>query len=141
MRPLELVGSRFGRLVVVSRAANNVSGQSHWNCRCNCGENRVVRGTHLVQGRIESCGCFRKEVFRKPDHLITYNSAHYRVKRAKGKPSDHQCIRCGRQAYSWALKHEAAVTYSSEDGPFSGDPNDYVPMCARCHKNYDIGAK
>lgn len=138
MKLLDIAGQRFGRLTVTGRAENSRTGIAQWSCVCTCGRECVARGTHLRQGRIQSCGCARHE-YKKPDALITYNSAHYRVKRLKGKPGDHACVLCGCQAYSWALKHEAALTHPSPDGPFSGDPEDYVAMCARCHKRYDLG--
>ncbi len=58
-----LCGERFGRLTVVSRA-ETVNGQSMWNCICDCGNQCVVRGSHLRGGKQKSCGCYRKEVSR-----------------------------------------------------------------------------
>lgn len=54
----DLTGRRFGLLVVLERARNAPDGQRAWRCRCDCGEERVVRAGHLIQGQ-ESCGCRR----------------------------------------------------------------------------------
>src|SRR5690349_15740705 len=51
-----LIGQRFGRLVVIERAAGR-----RWKCSCDCGEARDVRGDLLVGGLTRSCGCIRKE--------------------------------------------------------------------------------
>lgn len=60
----DLTGQRFGRLTVISRAEDYVRPSSHrsvrWLCRCDCGTEKVVRGTHLKSGAIVSCGCYGK---------------------------------------------------------------------------------
>lgn len=33
-----------------------------WNCRCDCGVEKVVRGTELVRGGSLSCGCLRRDI-------------------------------------------------------------------------------
>lgn len=57
---LELKGKKFGRLTVV--AFSHSTGEVFWNCVCECGNEKVVRATHLSQGRIRSCGCVRDEL-------------------------------------------------------------------------------
>lgn len=64
MRAPDLVGQRFGRLVVVAPAGNQiVSGRtlSAWLCRCDCGTERTLRGIVLRSGKTSSCGCQRRE--------------------------------------------------------------------------------
>lgn len=53
---IDLVGRRFGRLVVMSRAAN-ANTAICWNCICDCGKTPVIRGDNLRSGRSSSCGC------------------------------------------------------------------------------------
>lgn len=48
-------GTRFGRLVIVSRAGTRIT------CRCDCGAERVVRLANLTTGHTTSCGCLRTE--------------------------------------------------------------------------------
>lgn len=60
-----LIGVRFDRLVVETRHGSLVSpcGSSYpmWFCRCDCGRTTIVRGQHLRDGRIKSCGCLLVE--------------------------------------------------------------------------------
>ena len=56
---LDRTGHVYGRLTVVSRQANDIHGRARWNCRCECGEVRVVRSSNLGGGRVRSCGCSR----------------------------------------------------------------------------------
>lgn len=57
----EVVGERFGRLVVVSE--NHITGQDRRvECQCDCGNVKSsVLLSHLRSGKIVSCGCFRLE--------------------------------------------------------------------------------
>ena len=58
----DLVGMRFGRLVVVGRAKNAADSACCWLTRCDCGNMRIVRGKSLANGDTRSCGCLRSEV-------------------------------------------------------------------------------
>ena len=64
VRPSALVGQRFGRLVVVSRAENDKFGQSRWVARCDCGGECTPTGTKLKSGHTRSCGCLGRDVTR-----------------------------------------------------------------------------
>lgn len=64
MRPLDLTGQRFGRLLVLSPTHVHTSGERQrtaWACRCDCGATKVVRTYHLTGGSIVSCGCVQRE--------------------------------------------------------------------------------
>ena len=58
---IDLTGEQFGRFVVVRRIKNDGRGNACWHCLCLCGEEVMVRGSHLRSGTIISCGCYRKE--------------------------------------------------------------------------------
>lgn len=62
-KKLDLIGQRFGRLVVNSVAT--LGGKRAWNCVCDCGNTTVVNTYCLTHGKIQSCGCFRKEQCKK----------------------------------------------------------------------------
>lgn len=51
-----IIGKRFGRLVVISSASPK--GSSHMvNCRCDCGTEKTLYKSNLLNGRTVSCGC------------------------------------------------------------------------------------
>ena len=56
MKARDLAGQRFGKLVAVKRVEG---GSSKWLCHCDCGNEKVVYGTNLVNGATKSCGCNR----------------------------------------------------------------------------------
>jgi hypothetical protein len=67
MKALELTGKRFGRLVIGERA-ENIGRHVMWWAQCDCGLKTVVRGAHLVAGRIKSCGCYRRDFKPRTTH-------------------------------------------------------------------------
>lgn len=60
MVAIDMVGKRFGRLVVVEQAPHKWN-RRVWLCQCDCGERRVVDGANLRGGRQMSCGCLLRE--------------------------------------------------------------------------------
>ena len=55
---LELIGKRFGKLVVVS--FNKINGRhSNWNCKCDCGNECTRNGSALIYRQTNSCGCYK----------------------------------------------------------------------------------
>lgn len=61
----DMTGQRFGRLVVVERAADYIppsgSKKIMWTCKCDCGNVAVVMANSLRRGSTKSCGCISKE--------------------------------------------------------------------------------
>lgn len=67
---IPMIGKRFGRLTVTAESGRSKTGLVMWECKCDCGSSVIVRGTHLREGSIRSCGCIRRE------EASTRHSAH-----------------------------------------------------------------
>lgn len=65
LKIVDLSGKRFGRLVALERIgkriAPNGTNQSMWRCRCDCGNETVVKYIALTSGNTRSCGCMEEE--------------------------------------------------------------------------------
>lgn len=78
MRKLELVGQRFGHLVVYAQALSQ-DGATWWRCHCDCGRDCIKQGKELVRsdatkpGWVHNCGC-RRELA----HSINKERANHR---------------------------------------------------------------
>lgn len=59
-RSKNLVGKKFGLWTVISREENGSRNQSRWLCKCQCGIERIIDGSSLLQGKSKSCGCRHK---------------------------------------------------------------------------------
>lgn len=67
----DLSGVRFGRLVAIAPTNERTSGRNVvWKCKCDCGNVTSVGSGSLKNGRIQSCGCWRK------DRASTLNKTH-----------------------------------------------------------------
>jgi len=62
MSALNLIGQRFGRLVVTKRARNDRHNQTRWVCVCECGTVKKVTSGMLRNGHARSCGCLNREM-------------------------------------------------------------------------------
>lgn len=56
-------GKRYGMIAVVSYAGvfTTLDGEvrgAGWNCRCDCGVEKIIEGSALRRGHTKSCGCF-----------------------------------------------------------------------------------
>lgn len=74
-------GSRFGRLIIVSRDGFEVT------CLCDCGKTTVIHIANLCTGHTSSCGCLRTET------TISRNLKHGASKRKQKTPT-YECW-CG----------------------------------------------
>jgi len=61
VRKRELIGKRFGKLLVISLDAEKrkKSGLRIWNCICDCGRETKADTGNLLFGSKKSCGCSR----------------------------------------------------------------------------------
>jgi len=58
-------GMTFGRLTVVNFDHRNEKGDSLYLCLCECDNNKVIMGSRLKSGSVNSCGCLRCELSSK----------------------------------------------------------------------------
>lgn len=59
----QVLGKKFGKLTVIKRV--NSQGSSRYLCRCDCGNEIIVRSSYLLTGGRKSCGCLRSETSKK----------------------------------------------------------------------------
>lgn len=74
-----------------------------------------------------------------------YDAAHKRILRAKGSARHRWCEHCDSVAHQWAFIHGSPDARpvgvkgnGRPHGPFSLNPDHYMPLCAACHKVYDL---
>lgn len=59
---INLAGKKFGKLVVLSFSHTGKRRRKYWLCKCDCGNETTVDGSHLKTGHTTSCGCVVKKV-------------------------------------------------------------------------------
>lgn len=71
----DLTGKRFGKLLVISYYGKKINKKgkyigSLWNCKCDCGNIKIINGSALKSLKTKSCGCNRAIKLTKTGILI-----------------------------------------------------------------------
>lgn len=147
-KPLELSGMRFGMLTVIRRVSNSIKGRSMWECLCDCGNTKNVKGTYLKNGETKSCGCARckplseGDVFGRLTVAKRVGSTRYLCKCVCGKEKIITAgnLRSGDIKSCGCLKDENIRNPKTHGMSRSGANRAWAAMKARCdnkkHKSY-----
>ena len=73
-----LIGKKFGRLVVLKVLPKIIRTDKVWLCSCECGKKIEVRATLLKNGSVKSCGCLRLKYQDREIPAINRLYARYR---------------------------------------------------------------
>lgn len=77
-------GQRYGRLMVISQAASAISSSGktrrRWLCRCDCGNEAIVRQGDLRSGNTQSCGCLYR--LTRPFWFLTHGESKTQIYKA-----------------------------------------------------------
>ena len=65
MKVLDLTGQRFERLFVIKQVGVSKDGQKTYLCRCDCGNEKIIKSGSLRSGGTKSCGCYNADRIRK----------------------------------------------------------------------------
>lgn len=64
---IDLLGKRFGRLEVIEFSGTNSRG-AMWKCKCDCGNEAIVKSEYLINGDTKSCGCLKSDVLKERNY-------------------------------------------------------------------------
>lgn len=64
-----MIGKRFGRLIIINKEDPGRKGESRYNCRCDCGNFKIIYQSQLKRGKTKSCGCLQRESSRKVRYI------------------------------------------------------------------------
>lgn len=159
MTKYDLIGQRFGKLVVIERAIKPDRLKSrgiYWQCICDCGNKKVIITSALVSGKTKSCGCligkWSKEI-GLASFNATYNDYIYSSKEREidffitkeefKMLTSKNCYYCERPPSSHRTKKETYngdYIYNGLDRVDNSKPyilDNVVPCCKIC--NYAKG--
>jgi hypothetical protein len=123
MSAIKEIGNKYNRLTVISHAGTRDK-KAMWNCVCDCGNTKIVSGTHLRTNHVQSCGCYRTEMITKLG------------KSNKGKSDNRGQPRKYEQYEGVLGKVIGAVDRSEHNGAVM-----YVVECAKCGEQHTRNAK
>jgi len=56
MKRRDITGQKFNRLTAIKYIGHYL-----WLFKCDCGKEKIISSSHVIQGNTKSCGCFRRE--------------------------------------------------------------------------------
>ncbi len=66
---INLIGKKYGRLTILRYAEKR--GKCHyWHTLCECGKEKIIDGSGMRHGLIQSCGCLHREIVSKPHKIV-----------------------------------------------------------------------
>ena len=143
---INLLASKYGRLTVLERAGKDKHGKATWNCLCECGENKVVRGVDVVSGHTLSCGCLRRAgadaalsgLYRDYSRRALKRELKFSLtKKEFEKITQMNCHYCGvapfnktKWTYADIFVYNGIDRTNNDEGYISGN---VVPCCKYCN--------
>jgi hypothetical protein len=89
-RFVNLEGRQFGKLRVLTRYGYaGKRPRITWLCKCDCGNEKIVVGESLTQGRTTSCGCYQLQAVST--HRGTYSKEYSSWKSIKQRTLNRNC--------------------------------------------------
>ena len=145
-------GKKYNQLTVISFFEfRGVGGHAYWKVKCDCGKEKVIRGSHLRSMRIISCGCYSRKVSsillkkytNRPSYLKEGNPAWKGSNASVGSihswlhrnyKDKGSCTHCGenKKPRDWAL------IIGKE---YAHEIKNFIPLCRSCHLKYDYTDK
>lgn len=140
-------GHKYGKLTVISRAENRRT-VAYWKCRCDCGNESEVKGSHLRRGSTESCGCQMGGTLPKGLAGLRSRYANYKLKARNRNLSweldefqfihltQELCYYCGSPPSNLERNHNGIFIYNGLDridNQKGYTLNNTVPCCSYCN--------
>ena len=132
---MNLIGKKFGRLIIVGAEGKDEHRNLLWLCKCKCGNFTIQRTNTLHMGLVKSCGCFLKEMAKK--RMIGNKNPMWKEKPCLGalhtwirsrKPKTFVCERCGMKV---------PQDLANISGEYTRKLKDYKWLCRKCHMEMD----
>ena len=141
----DLTGKKFGRLTIISRTGEKISGHSTWNAICDCGNSIVVKGTNVVCEKTRSCGCLRcgenhyrwnkdlTDQERRDGRKRNVFPGYHAWRDAVLERDNYTCQKCGVVNGDLKAHHIEAYAVNMELRATLGNG---ATLCGNCHKDF-----
>lgn len=77
---IDLIGQKFGELIVLEDSGERYQGNVLWRCQCSCGNTPLIKGTSLLHG-VQSCGCIKSKGEQKISTLLKENNIPFETQK------------------------------------------------------------
>lgn len=97
----DITGLKFGRLTVIKRCGSNKYGRALWLCKCECGNEVIVRGHSLRRGDTTSCGCYQKDKTKERWEDEEFKQKQKNGTKAKWKDEEYRQMQSDKMKEKW----------------------------------------
>lgn len=139
-----LIGQKFDKLYVIKRAEVVRGNGAYWLCKCDCGNEKIIKAKWLLRGTTKSCGCakfLKGKENRKYRHdisdderLLVRNTPEYKEWAFKIKERDYFICQICKDNKGGNLVSHHFVNYSQNNGLRYKLENGITTLCVNCHK-------
>lgn len=89
-----MTGFENDGIKVLERAGSDAQQIATWKCECKyCGNTFITRGSHIRDGRVNSCGCVRSQNEKKITQLLLENNIEFTTQYTFPDLRDKQVLR------------------------------------------------
>lgn len=123
-------GQRFGRLVVLGRAGADKYYVALWRCRCDCGNETLVRKANLKGSETttptQSCGCLARELTAERNRIANTKHGLARtpeysiwkgMKKRCSDPKDRDFVRYAGRGITVCERWQSFENFLADMGP------------------------
>lgn len=83
----DIAGNIFGMLTVIERVYLEDKLYSYWLCKCECGNEKILKYSNLMSGATQSCGCLKNKII---DELMIGNKFGKLLVLERGKNENNE---------------------------------------------------
>ena len=135
MKKEDLLGQKFGRLMVVGAAEpSGKRKRAAWLCKCECGVEKVIRAESLKDGSTKSCGCLNDEK-RSERAAMMYGVL------VKYHPSEATARHVWKKQYDDGISFEDFMRISQMNCDYCGSEPNNIQNAAASDKKASAFAK
>jgi len=146
---LGMINKKFERLLVLNYdfGMSKLKGRDYYLVRCDCGQEKIVKGKNLRNKGTRSCGCLSREVHSKRCKQINVfgenHPAYYhgfkteeREFREVIRARDKVCQICGKTKED---EGKNLITHHLDGNHYNNDPENGALLCNSCHATVTRG--
>jgi 5-methylcytosine-specific restriction endonuclease McrA len=136
-KPTDITGQKFGRLLAIERTEEKSGTNYKWLCQCECGTQKKIRLSDLLNGKIRSCGCLHKETSMQKLKKISNFKDLTGQRFGKLIAVEREKVKSGSQ-YKWLCQCDCGNTvWARIDGLQRGD----IKSCGCLTRFIDLTGK
>ena len=108
--PNDIIGQKFGKLLVIKATEEYRGGNRQYKCKCDCGTEKLVSRGNLLSGHTTSCGCTLSKGEEKIASILKSNNIIF--EKGKTFPDLYQNNKCGKLKIDFFLpQYNCAIEF------------------------------